>query len=321
MTQSQGPEASETKVWWKDLSIERGGLRARKTGALVSYKPDNVIAIGRGFANYLTTQSMRLGTKFTPARPLRIAFTPDQPRPWYLIWSVLHAAGGRIVANPQNADAIFYFEDVTERADNPVMALPKTTHGIRQINCDCIDVSKSTVARVFEEVFGYPLGVDPAVWNGPAVEKSERNGAHDGRIINCPAEPKPGMVYERVIDNTDNGRFVEDLRTPTQGGEIALVYIKQRAINDRFANTNDRVVLRRPEQVFSVEEREKLKQFCQKIHLDWGGIDVLRDRQNGRIYVVDVNKTDMGPPTALALADQMRSVRRLAKAFRIFMNQ
>ena len=48
--------------------------------------------------------------------------------------------------------------------------------------------------------------------------------------------------------------------------------------------------------------------------LDWGGLDVLRDRADGRIYVVDVNKTDVGPVIALSWTDKMRSMRLLGQA-------
>jgi len=308
-----------SSAWWQDLALERGGLRAVKTGALIPFSLDNLVAVARGFANYTATQGLRMGARFGPVRPLRIAFTPHQPQPWHLIWSVLHVAGGKIVRDLNTADAVFYFEDTTTREACPLQAFSSTPPSLRQINCACLDVSKSKVARVFKEVFGYPLGLDPTIWHGQAVEKSELNGAHDGHVITCPAERKAGMVYEHVIDNSDNGRFVEDYRSPTIGGKIALVYIKQRSVNYRFANTNDRVLLRRPEQIFSPEEREKLARFCKAMDLDWGGIDVLRDRQSGRLYVVDVNKTDMGPPTALALIDQVRSVRLLSRAFRDFM--
>jgi hypothetical protein len=307
-------------AWWHDLALERGGLRARKTGALIPYSAANLIAISRGVANYTATQGLRLGGLLAPAPAFRIAFTPHQPQPWHLIWSVLYAAGGKIVADPQTADAVFYFEDITLRTDDPLSDWPEPARPPRQLNCACLDVSKSKVARIFEDVFGYPLSLDPTQWHGPAVEKSERNGAHDGRIVSCPCARKSGRVYERLIDNSDNGRFIEDYRAPTIGGEIALVYIKQRSINYRFANTNDQVLLRRPEQVFSTSELGLLKQFCQRMNLDWGGIDVLRDRKDGRLYVVDVNKTDMGPPTALGLIDQIRSVRQIAQCFRAYIH-
>jgi hypothetical protein len=47
-------------------------------------------------------------------------------------------------------------------------------------------------------------------------------------------------------------------------------------------------------------------------------VDVLRDRTTGEIFIVDANKTDMGPPIGLNLADKIVATRRLAKAFRAF---
>ena len=48
--------------------------------------------------------------------------------------------------------------------------------------------------------------------------------------------------------------------------------------------------------------------------MDWGGLDVLRDQPSGRIYIVDVNKTDVGPVIALSLKDKLKSTEALAKA-------
>ena len=56
--------------------------------------------------------------------------------------------------------------------------------------------------------------------------------------------------------------------------------------------------------------------FCREIGLEWGGVDVLRDRNDGKLYIVDANKTDMGPPIALNLADKIVATRMLARAFR-----
>lgn len=51
------------------------------------------------------------------------------------------------------------------------------------------------------------------------------------------------------------------------------------------------------------------------MRLDFGGLDILRDKQTGRIYIVDVNKTDMGPPFALPLKEKLRAVDIIAKQF------
>nr|QQZ51201.1 hypothetical protein JKL49_08855 [Phenylobacterium glaciei] len=43
-------------------------------------------------------------------------------------------------------------------------------------------------------------------------------------------------------------------------------------------------------------------------------MDILRDQPSGRIYIVDVNKTDVGPVIALSLRDKLASTEALAKA-------
>ena len=96
------------------------------------------------------------------------------------------------------------------------------------------------------------------------------------------------------------------------------VFIKRRPLEKRFQNTNSEVVFRLPEDVFSTEDLTNIGAFTRELGLDWGAIDVLRDRGDGRLYIVDANKTDMGPPIALPLADKMKATRLLAAAFREF---
>lgn len=95
-----------------------------------------------------------------------------------------------------------------------------------------------------------------------------------------------------------------------------LVWEKQRSACDVFSVHNRRVWLRLPGQVFSSEEIEAIARFCAAFGLDWGGLDILRDRYDGRIYIVDVNKTDVGPIIALRLWDKLISTSLLARALK-----
>jgi uncharacterized secreted protein with C-terminal beta-propeller domain len=72
------------------------------------------------------------------------------------------------------------------------------------------------------------------------------------------------------------------------------------------------VFLRRVEEVFSADELAAIGRFCAEMKLDWGGLDILRDKATNKIYIVDANKTDMGPPTALPIADKMAATRIMA---------
>jgi len=209
------------------------------------------------------------------------------------------------------------FEDATYSPNDPPAKLKP---GVKLVNFGCRDVSKTNVARACAAAFGNPLAVDPTTFTGLAVEKSEINAAHDGRIVQCPTAAIPGRVYQRVVDNRMNADLdlVEDLRTCTIGGKPVLVFIKRREVTKRFLNTNTEVLLRSPEEVFSAAEMEQISAFTREIGLDWGGVDVLRDRTDGKLYIVDANKTDMGPPIGLNLPDKIRATYMLRDAFRKF---
>lgn len=241
----------------------------------------------------------------------RISFFPRKPRSYYAIWPVCQLADVRIVDDPREADLHFYFEDREFLTAQPTAPSAKPS-----FNIGCFDIRKSVVARVFEETFGYGLEIDPHAWHGPAVEKSEGNGKHDGRIVVCPlTEPRRDFVYQRLIDNTFDGRDHVDIRTPIVGGQIPFVYLKRRHGEMRFTNENYRVDLVDTNAMLSREEQDQIIDFAANMRLDFGGIDVLRDRGDGRIYIVDANKTDMGPPSALKSQDKLKAMRAIADAF------
>jgi hypothetical protein len=298
-------------VWLKDFEFGLTGLTVRKTGARVPYSPSVLKQVSAWFSYFFAAQGIEpLTPRFT------VAFTPERARPWYLIWAVARAAGAKLSKDVSHADVVMHFEDATY---SPNDAPARLKPGARLINFSCTDVSKTKVARACEAAFGRQLAIDPTTHVGTAVEKSEINAAHDGRIVQCPTAPIPGRVYQRVIDNrAADPDLVEDLRTCTVGGKPVCVFIKRRQVTKRFLNTNTEVLLRAPEDVYSPEEIEQIGAFTREIGLDWGGVDVLRDRNDGCLYIVDANKTDMGPPIGLNLPDKLIATRMLAKAFRGF---
>ncbi len=290
--------------WTSDFEFERGRVKVRTTGADIALNSALVADTLTWLTYYAPVRLKGLLAAAGRNRPT-VWFAPQRPRPWYLIWLAACWSGVRFARSPAEADAAFYFEDST--FGQP----PASNHAVR-LNFDCPDVSKTRVAQVFEAVFGYALTIDPATHVGPAVEKGEANGAHDGRVVLCPTPALPGRVYQRVVDNADGDRVV-DLRTPCVGGAPVLTFIKQRPLADRFANYNTTVALTAPDRVFSPEELDSIGRFCAAMRLDWGGLDILRDRADGRLYIVDVNKTDM-PPLRLPWLDKMRAVARLGAA-------
>ncbi|MGQ0533566.1 MAG: hypothetical protein ACT4OF_12885 [Caulobacteraceae bacterium] len=299
-------------VWLKDFEFGLTGLTVRKTGARVPYSPSVISQVTAWFRYFFAAKAIpALAPNFT------IAFTPERARPWYLVFSVSRAAGAKLVKDASQADVVMHFEDSTYSPNDPPAKL-KT--GVKMVNFGCRDVSKTNVARACAAAFGNPLAINPMRFTGQAVEKSEINAAHDGRIVQCPTQAIPGRAYQRVVDNRINAdlSLVEDLRTCTIGGKPVLVFIKRREVTKRFLNTNTEVLLRSPEEVFSRGELDQISAFTREIGLDWGGVDVLRDRNDGKLYIVDANKTDMGPPIGLNLPDKIKATYMLRDAFRKF---
>ena len=296
------------EAWWRDFELQGGAVHVRKTDARVAIEPGVVAEALAWLRFHLAVEADRRAIR---ADGPRIWFTPDAPRPWYLVWPAAQLAGLRLAERQEAADIAFVFEDAT-------CSRAPAAGGLPVINAACRDVSKSRVAAVFEQVSGRALAVDPRSWSGPMVAKSETNGAHDGRIVEGPRPAEPGLAYQRLIETRAPDGMVEDLRCPTVGGEVAAVFLKRRPAASRFANANAEVRELDPRTALDPVERGLIADFCQALGLEWGGIDVLRDRASGAIWIVDANKTDMGPPTALPLKRKLASARAIGASLRAY---
>lgn len=300
-----------SRNWLADFKYEDGAWLVKKTGHRVPANRQLANDIFTWLTFYTMAQSWRTWRRITGHKRPTIAFHPDKPRPWYFIWPVMHASGAKLISDVSQADIVFQFDDSTHVDSSK----PKTKPGARLVNFGCNDISKTCVAESFGRAAGYSLKVDPRTFDGPMVEKSEKNACHDGRIIEGPMEPLDGKTYQRLIDNEIEGGLVEDLRCCIVGGAPTVVFRKRRPIARRFLNENVDVILDEPRKCYSAEEIEVISAFAKEIGLEWGGVDVLRDRKSGKIFIVDANKTDMGPPVALNLGDKLKATRRMARAF------
>ena len=70
---------------------------------------------------------------------------------------------------------------------------------------------------------------------------------------------------------------------------------KKRFVDKDFANKSATLV-KNINKILSIDEAEKIRLFCERMKLDYCELDVLRDKNNGRIYIVDANSTPAGPP-------------------------
>jgi hypothetical protein len=176
---------------------------------------------------------------------------------------------------------------------------------------------KTRVARAWREASGQQIEVDPTIYEGLIVEKSNANATHDGRILEGPIGPDgmvPGKVYQMLIDNS-SGSDVVDLRVTFHGDSIPLVYIKKRPITSRFSNDNTGVEIVESNTVFDESEQKTLLRFAHLAGLDFGEADVLRDNRSGLIWVVDSTNGPSGPPNGLSPSSKKLAVERLSAAF------
>jgi hypothetical protein len=302
-----GAHATPRAHWFADLALTRTGLVVRKTGRKIGLAE---ITPGE-FAKFLTYLGYVLirSAYVRMMRPAKLSvhFAPDRPRPWYIVWSAMALGGVKYARNPKDADAAFYFEDLT-------IGAPPEGMSATALNAACTDISKSRVAEVWEQVSGYPLSLDPMRHSGEAVEKSEVNGVHDGRVVVCPHVPRPGFTYQAFIDASD-GKTAFDLRTTIIDRKPLFVLVKTKPAANRFSIHNTTVKYTALERVFSDVEVDLLTRFAETMQLDWAALDVLRDRGTGRIYVVDVNKTDTGPAVDLSWSDRLKFSRCVSEAF------
>lgn len=304
-TKSASPRAN----WFSDLQFHwDASLTVRKTGVRITLKELTAVELRKffGYLGLLLVQAV--GLRLSGRKRYQVWFTPDRPRPWYVVWSAATLAGVKFASSAEEADAVFYFEDVTA-------GTPPRIAGRTVLNAGVTDISKGRVAEVFGRVAGYELKLDPMTHQGKAVEKSELNGKHDGRLVDCPTAPQPGKSYQRFIDSSD-GVTAFDYRTTIVNRKPRFVLVKTKPAGDRFSIHNATVTFHEVDKVFSAEEIELIRRFAEEMQLDWGAFDVLRDRVSGKIYVVDVNKTDTGPAVDLSLKDRGRLKRAIAGAFR-----
>ena len=166
----------------------------------------------------------------------------------------------------------------------------------RFVNAECRDISKERVGRVFADVFGYPLDVDPRSYEGSIVRKSNSNASHDGRVITGPISEEEyrgdrgEVVYSVHVDNI-HGDMINDLRLMWSGHLSPMLYRKERPVASRFKRGAKAAFLEPVSNHISLEETGNVEKFCRAFGLDYGELDCLRDRQTGRLYIVDANKT------------------------------
>lgn len=256
-----------------------------------------------------------LNSVFNRRQTKTILFYPEYPHKRTIIYKILKHLKYNITSNPRHYfDLAFYWEDTTFRKVQPVF---EKFNPEKIMNIHCTDISKEKISEVFEEVFGYGLNIDPATYLGECVKKNNLNAKHDGIVIKCPIQDsEEGFVYQKILNNKINDDLVLDLRTPVMKGKIPFIYLKFKKIEDRFTNDLYKSEIASTNEYLTEEETKMISEFCSRIGLDYGELDVLRNKDDGKIYIVDVNYTPWGPPAKLSDDENRIALIRMSEVFK-----
>ncbi|MFH1322057.1 MAG: hypothetical protein ABII90_15570 [Bacteroidota bacterium] len=211
-------------------------------------------------------------------------------------------------------DLAVYFENSTYR--NEFQNLEKL-EGKKVINLFSRNIGKEFIDEIHERVLGYCTKLNPLTYNGKAVKKNLLNAKHDGKIVHCPVNSiEEGYIYQKFINNEVDVNIVRDIRVPIINYKIPFVYFKNKKISDRFTNETIKTTLEKAESIFEPVDINNIISFCKELKLDFGELDVLRDKNDNKIYIVDVNNTPYGPPASISKKDEKQAISLLADLFR-----
>lgn len=236
----------------------------------------------------------------------KILFYPDLPSQFATIYQVCLFLGYSVTNNiEENYNAAIKWKDATF-SPNDYQLLHLLSRDENLINVGSEDISKSYIAKIFQSVFDYSIEVNPVTHTGSCVVKSNLNYKHDGKIISCPiSQVESDVVYQKLIDARVEDNKILEFRVPVFKQLIPLVYLclKESLTEKRFLGYESFVSVQVTDtsEVFSEDEIYKLLLFCQRMGLDYCELDVLRDKVEGRIYIVDANNT----PSSIGLFEPL----------------
>ena len=225
---------------------------------------------------------------------MNVLFLPDYPdKEFYTIVAIFMRLGYFATSDPESDfDFGFCWQDSTWLEPQPV--LEKVARQKPVLNLNCRDISKRTVEEVFSRVFGYGSFVDPTTGSGPIVQKYNEN-ASGGFVVERPLKQiDPKFIYQKLLDSRHGDAMVE-YRVPVVPGSIPLAYTELKDLpSDRIKTRKQSIEITEPSEIFSLDELRQISEFCAGMGLDFGELDIIRANDDGKIYIIDANKTPGG---------------------------
>ncbi len=214
---------------------------------------------------------------------MKVLFYPDKVVKYARIRVIFKILGWHIIEDiNKDFDVIFYWN--VKMINKPDSIILKLSESYPVINLRCNDVSKSNVAKIYQEVFKNTFEINPERYTGRAVAKIDiAQGDKSGKIVNCPCKKEEYWHYQKLLQDIQTG-LIHEYRVFIARG-IATVNKKQKKTENRFhtiVEKNEYCSLNE----FSIEEITKINEFCEKIGVEYCELDLLRDKE---LYIIDVN--------------------------------
>lgn len=216
-----------------------------------------------------------------------------------LIAQVLQQLDIKVTTNINDeADFGFHWNSRNENEVSPELILK----GIPIFNAGCLNVKKDYIDKLFTEIFEYSSLIDPETYSGLCVKKGTEQATHSGKIITCPCKrelrerERNGVkhydLYQRLINNEEPNGLLKEYRLTYCFGKLSLLVrykIKENRFHPFFPDKQKIVY----EPIVGCHIKNKdvanILKFCRHYSIDFADLDVLRDRDNGKIYIIDVN--------------------------------
>ena len=235
------------------------------------------------------------------------------------LWQICQDLGIEITNDINNFDKAIYWNT------NPKSIPDARISKVRAINIRCTNVLKNFVDSTWQRVCGYTITVNPKNCPYKYVQKSiyqyrsHTGEKHDGKIFHKNRNPDKNYVYQKYVQTKTKDRYVT-IRVPVFNNHIPCLFLKKSF--HRFKESRMRIEIIWPDKIkdyIKPKELKWLRRFNQLAGVDFAEIDMIRDVNTGKIYVIDINNlAGDGIYNKLSKEDTLKVRQIFASYFRRF---
>ena len=174
---------------------------------------------------------------------------------------------------------------------------------VKIINKNLKDISKLNLEKVHKEIFGYNLLIEPTKFDGEFISKGNGNKERAPLIPSYKlhkrklklGEVNKNLIYQKNVNNTDDNNNIIDHRAFVFNYKVKYVikYVVDTKFLTRVGTTKKKEFVEF-EKYFDKSDIIKINRFINKLGVEYGEIDIIRDRNTKKLYLIDVNNTPSG---------------------------